>query len=224
MRNIAISVIGVFTLSACAGGMSKNECLYADWQAVGYEDGSRGLPASAVGSHRQACANKAGVTPDMTAYLAGREEGLEQFCTPSKGYDFGLRGGHYTGVCQGKDEAAFIAAFEDGLELYQLRANLRSANAALASAEQALSNTRHRIGEVEAALISPLTPPLARVDLLVELKQLHEREKDIERSIPALLRDRDYAAAELEDYRYDQVVEREPRGTVRPTSASYPKR
>lgn len=77
MRRVTIIAL-LFTLAGCAGGMSKDECLYADWRAIGFEDGSRRGPAGAVSSRRTACANKAGVTADMRAYLAGREEGLNE--------------------------------------------------------------------------------------------------------------------------------------------------
>ena len=70
---LVVFAIGAVLLTGCAGGLSKDECLYADWRAIGYEDGARGAPASAVSSHRQACAKKAGVTPDMSEYLAGRD-------------------------------------------------------------------------------------------------------------------------------------------------------
>ena len=100
MRIVA-SIIFLALLGGCAGGLSKDECLYADWQAIGYEDGARGAPASAVSSHRQACAKKAGVTPDMTAYLTGRDEGLREYCKPSNGFAVGSRGARYYGVCTG---------------------------------------------------------------------------------------------------------------------------
>src|SRR3990167_8939124 len=91
MRRIALLLFSLL-LAGCAGGMSKKECLYADWRAIGYEDGAQGRDASAIGSRRVACADKAKVTPDMEAYLSGREKGLDQFCRPANGFDYGSRG------------------------------------------------------------------------------------------------------------------------------------
>ncbi|MCA8888951.1 MAG: DUF2799 domain-containing protein, partial [Parvularculaceae bacterium] len=73
--------------------MSKEECRLADWQAIGYEDGARGAPVSAISARREICAKKANVAPDMDAYLVGRAQGLEIFCRPSNGFELGARGG-----------------------------------------------------------------------------------------------------------------------------------
>ena len=62
-------------LGACAAKMSKDECRTVDWRTVGYEDGVAGQPGDRIGEHRRACAEY-GVTPDLTAYLAGRTAGL----------------------------------------------------------------------------------------------------------------------------------------------------
>ena len=48
MRRIALLLFSLL-LAGCAGGMSKKECLYADWRAIGYEDGAQGRDASAIG-------------------------------------------------------------------------------------------------------------------------------------------------------------------------------
>lgn len=127
MRLIVVFV-ALFALAGCASGMSKDECLYADWRAIGYEDGAAGRSATAVSPRRVACAKKAGVTPDMEAYLAGRDDGLEQFCRPANGFDIGARGVRYTGVCQGSSEGAFVAAYEKGLTLHGLISNFDAAS------------------------------------------------------------------------------------------------
>ena len=120
MRPKQIGFAFLLALGGCAGGMSKEECLYADWQAIGYEDGARGAPANAVSSRRQACANKAGVTADMSAYLAGRDQGLQEYCRPANAFSIGARGAHYYGVCTGPDGDEFAAAFQSGHQLYAL--------------------------------------------------------------------------------------------------------
>jgi hypothetical protein len=71
-------------LSSCAS-LSKDECLYADWQIVGYEDDAAGRGSRRMGDHRKACADHA-VEPDKAAYDGGYNEGLQMFCI----YDRGL--------------------------------------------------------------------------------------------------------------------------------------
>ena len=82
MRLLAM-ISALLVLSGCAS-MSAEECLTADWQAIGYEDGARGAPVSAVTPRRQACAKTAGVQVDMTAYMTGRDMGLVEFLPPGK--------------------------------------------------------------------------------------------------------------------------------------------
>ena len=131
MRKV-FSIFLFIAVTGCASGMSKEECLYADWRAIGYEDGAAGRDAAAIGSRRVACADKAKVTTDMEAYLRGREHGLWQFCRPANGFDYGARGGRYAGACQGRDEGLFVAAYEKGLKLYGLTSSYEAASRALA--------------------------------------------------------------------------------------------
>lgn len=187
--------------SGCASGMSKKECLYADWQAIGFEDGAQGRAASAISARRAACADKARVTPDMEAYLSGRERGLDQFCRPANGFDYGSRGYSYAGACEGRNERQFVEAYEKGLKLYGLVANFEASSRALAAAHADLDNLDHQIAHAQAALVNPATPHPARLDHLAELKTLYARRDKVRDSIPVLADDAEAAEAELEDYR-----------------------
>lgn len=220
MRSVVLASL-LFASAGCAGGMSKEECLYADWRAIGYEDGAQGRNASAIGSRRVACADKAQVTPDMEAYLAGRERGLDQFCRPANGFDYGSRGYSYTGACVSRDEAAFVAAYDKGLTLHGLVVNYDATSRALANAHADLDNIDHQIAHAQAALVNPATPHPERLDHLAELKTLYTRRDKVRDAIPNLARDVDIAEAELEDYR-DEMADRDfARGALRATDASY---
>lgn len=220
MRRIALLLFSLL-LAGCAGGMSKKECLYADWRAIGYEDGAQGRDASAIGSRRVACADKAKVTPDMEAYLSGREKGLDQFCRPANGFDYGSRGYSYTGACAARDEGAFVAAYEKGLTLFGLVENYNAASNALASAHQDLENIDHSIAHAQAALVNPLTPHPERLDHLAELKTLYGRRDKVRDAIPHLVRDTDRAEAELDDYRREMADRDYARAAMQASEASY---
>ena len=200
MRLIVL-LAALFALAGCASGMSKDECLYADWRAIGYEDGAAGRSATAVSPRRVACAKKAGVTPDMEAYLAGRDDGLEQFCRPANGFDIGARGVRYAGVCQGSSEGAFVAAYEKGLTLHGLISNFEAASQALSRAHADLDSVEHQIAHAQAAIVNPTTPNPERIDHLAEMKTLYARRDTIRDAIPQLARDVEYAEDELEDFR-----------------------
>jgi hypothetical protein len=70
----SLIVFLAFLVSGCAS-MDEDECRVADWRAIGYEDGVRGVAASHIGERREACAEH-GIAPDFAAYRQGRDEGL----------------------------------------------------------------------------------------------------------------------------------------------------
>src|SRR5258708_36199268 len=91
--------------------LDKNECLHADWYAIGLEDGARGRALERLGDHRRACA-KHSVTPEAARCMSGRSEGLKSFCTYERGYSEGRGGNAYAAACpqpQAQNQAARAA-------------------------------------------------------------------------------------------------------------------
>jgi len=72
-------------LGACAGGpvnVTADQCTGADWRAVGLEHGKTGQSTTAVNPAIRSC-NEKGLSIDMDAYNAGRDEGLKLYCEPA---------------------------------------------------------------------------------------------------------------------------------------------
>ena len=105
--------------SGCAS-MSGNECKTADWESVGYQDGTRGYNSGRVAEHSEACA-KVGITPDRELYEEGRNRGLEEFCTGRNGVRVGEQGGAYSGVCPLHLEPGFMRGYDIGRQLHDAR-------------------------------------------------------------------------------------------------------
>lgn len=175
-------------LGGCAS-MSAEECAMSDWHTVGFEDGSRGLTADRLGDHRRACAEH-GYAPDFAAYQAGREEGLRLYCQPSRGFNLGANGGRYLGVCPTELEAEFLDGYQVGVELYNLRSNVNSANSRISASEHELQRTKELMRSKEAALIDRETTTEARILLLADLKDLAERSGELEAEIDRLIDER----------------------------------
>lgn len=189
----------VLVLAGCAS-MSTDECLVADWEAVGFEDGSRGAGSETLGRHRKACA-KAGVAPDFLAYERGRQAGLEQYCQSSVGYRVGSSGGVYSGVCPAHLEPEFMAGYADGRELYELRSAVNDLESRLASRKHELEELRDELAAVEATVIAGDVETEERVRLLLEAKDMAKREGELETEIAELERQAAVARARLDDYR-----------------------
>ncbi len=195
---ILVSLVSALVLSGCAS-MSGDECANSDWNAVGYEDGSRGYSSEQFGKHRKACA-KHGITADFGAYQQGRKEGLVEFCQPSRGFNLGQSGGRYNGVCDAALEGEFLDAYRIGYQLYDLRSAFNNANSRIYSKERELDRVKTSIREKEALLIAEETDTEARVLLLADLKELSERTGELETEIEQAIADRARHEVELRNY------------------------
>ena len=193
-----IAVAMAALLGGCAS-MSEDECLMSDWSAIGYEDGARGRTMEQFTRHRQACA-KHGITPDFRAYQSGCNEGLVQYCQPSVGYNLGVAGGRYNGVCDAALEEEFLDAYRVGSQLHTLRSNVNNANGRIYAKERELDRIKDQIRSKEALLISDETTTEDRVLLLADLKDLSERTGELEAEIQQLIADRTRHEQELSNY------------------------
>ncbi len=193
-----LSIISLLGLSGCAT-MSADECAMSDWHTIGFEDGARGYTAEQLGKRRKACA-KHGVALDFEAYQAGREQGLRQYCKPSRGFSLGSSGARYHGVCPGYMEVDFVDAYNSGHQLYSLRSRVNSATQQINAKEHQLDNARVRIRSAEAALISADTAIEDRVLLLADLKELSERTGQLDAEIAELIEERAISEQQLAAY------------------------
>lgn len=197
--NTILVLAAMLVMSGCAT-MSSEECLATDWTAVGYEDGARGYTTERFSKHRQACA-KHGITADFGAYQVGRDEGLVEYCQPGRGFDVGVNGGRYYGVCHVNLEQDFLDAYNAGYHLFTLRANVNRSNASIGSKERELEQIEDEIRDKEAALIDEETPTEERILLLADLKELSERTGELEEEIRMLYEERARHQIELDNYR-----------------------
>lgn len=201
--NILGATLAILALSGCAS-MSSEECVATDWTAVGYEDGARGYTSEQFTRHRTACA-KHGVTADFAAYQSGRDQGLVEYCQPGRGYDVGVSGGRYYGVCNAALERDFLDAYNAGHQLYTLRSNVSRTSSKIAGRERELKKVQEEMRHKEAGLISSETTTEQRILLLADLKELSERTGEIEAQIQALYQELGHYQLELDNYQANVV-------------------
>ena len=192
-------VAGMWALAGCSS-MSANECLATDWRTVGYEDGVSGYSGDRVGQYRKAC-TKHGVSPDLTAYQQGRDQGLGEFCKPLNGFRNGARGRGYNGVCPNELDGPFLEAYESGRQLYNLRSRVNSA-------ANEINSMRAESDRIDADLVSVGTQMMnssltkeQRAQLLIDTKHMAERKGEIKATLPQLESDLQMYQRELDDYR-----------------------
>lgn len=136
VKLIATSVL-LGSLTGCAS-LSRSECLSADWQDIGIRDGANGRPEEYLVRHATACA-KVSVTPDREKWLTGREQGLDRFCVPYRAYQLGEYGSSFdVGICRRYDQERLINAYEHGLEVNRLGAEVDALQSEIYSLRTAL--------------------------------------------------------------------------------------
>lgn len=189
----------LLALSGCAT-MDREECLTVDWRTVGYEDGVAGRSGDRIGQHRKACA-KHGVTTDLAAYQAGREEGLREYCVPANGFRLGSQGGSYSGMCPADLDPAFSDAYVSGRQLHTLESRLANVEYDLNAKRSALRNAESDIVSRSARAISNEATTEERAQAVVDVKQLGERVGRLKTEIRQLEEERVHCERDLEDYR-----------------------
>jgi Protein of unknown function (DUF2799) len=185
-------------LPGCAT-MSKAECMTVDWQTVGYEDGAAGRSGDRIAQHRKACA-KHGVTPDLSAYQAGREQGLREYCQPQNGYRLGENGRDYPGFCPTDLARNFEDAYRDGFELYGLRSRVNQAASEVSSMRAELMRAQDDMVAASAVVIDPQAEKPAKAQALLDVKRLAERQGELKSQIVQRERDRMNFQRDLDAY------------------------
>jgi len=187
------AMLAAALLGGCSSGLDKAQCQTADWRTIGYEDGLRGLPAERIGVHRVACA-KHQVAPDLAAYTAGRERGIQEYCQPRNGFRVGLNGRSYDNVCPAATEAPFVEAYRSGRQIYAARTELRNTQSRLQGAKDGLTQTEVAALSITTELVQPQVPTPRRVFLAQELMRLASERNELEAQVSRLtLRTRELA-------------------------------
>ncbi len=200
MRRLTATIF-LFALAGCSSGaMEATECQTADWRAIGYEDGARGYGPNYFGTRRKACAEH-GIAANFDAYMAGRDQGLAYYCRPQNGYNVGIQGYRYSGVCPPALEGAFLSAHADGFGLYQRHAAMQNISKRLNYSRQRAQELEFIMADKSAQLVSPGLLAADRVAIGIELKQLTQEKIELEEAIPQLEADYSAARYEYEEYR-----------------------
>ena len=163
-------------LAACTTTRERpiSLCLSHDWFETGRQDGSLGRPLSELDRHRLQCQNSDN-PPNLELYVAGRNLGLSEFCTPARARELGYTHGLYQGVCPEYLEAGFLSAMKDGERLSEL--------------ESETARLRRRSEQIRAEL-SQAVSILRQVQLRAQLEDLDRRLQAVRDQMAALNADR----------------------------------
>lgn len=199
MKNSLVAATIALSLSGCAG-MDLAECSAADWRMIGFEDGTAGKTQASIGEYRRECAEH-GITPDLALYRQGYAEGVENFCSESRGFDYGRRGGSYQGVCPAELEPDFMAGYSLGREHYVLSREVSSLNSKITNSNNRIRSLEDSIAKKTLQVASDETTGDKRMELMLDIKnhtleigELREKIKDYEAELS--VKEAQYAALE----------------------------
>ena len=164
----AITIVGCAAVLAGCASMSRQECLQADWYAVGERDAGRGYPMNRMADHAEACA-EFGVRPSAREYEAGYKAGIPLYCNDAVGWSEGRAGGRYQGICPPDLERGFLRGYRLGREIHQLG--------------QRLENLDRRMDYVAEELADPGLSKERRRELRQTYRDLRREVRYLERSL-----------------------------------------
>jgi len=182
-----------FVLAACQT-LSKEECVAADWNVIGEQDGAAGHdPQKRFGDHAKSC-EKAGIVPDQTTWNQGYQRGLVRFCTPLNGLTHGEKGRVYNNVCPVNLDAGFRSGYRLGLTKNSKSNEIKSIKNRIRSKQSSITNNESLIAQGK-----------------IDQKEAERNNRQLQIDINNLNRDLGRKEAELnqierriEDYRFSQ--------------------
>jgi hypothetical protein len=183
IKFLAMTAI-ILLLSNCAN-MNESDCLNADWQLIGFEDGSFGKNESHVSQHRKECAEH-GVTPDLMDYRKGHFDGSKRFCTANNGFSRGRHGKDYSRSCPEQFETDFLAGFTDGQTLYGLKNILNQRTADLEDTYKNIDWLEHAIVDKSELMIADGLNRNQRIVIRDEIAQHQQQQENLYSVLPEL--------------------------------------
>jgi len=200
MRVSTKTALAAFALAALAGceTMSREDCLYADWGRIGFDDGAAGRDLGALARRREQCRKFNGLKSDDAAYLAGRADGLARYCTPGNGYREGRDGARYEGVCPAESAGSFLAAYNEGREVYLALERYRRIEGDIFELERALAELRDRSRRLRESLVADAEMSREeRADIAARLGRIDDQREAIRRRLGFLASELAQASADL---------------------------
>ena len=195
MINRACLVIAGAMLSGCAT-MSPEECLQANWEEVGYNDGAAGYPVSRSAEHREACA-ETGVQVDFELYRHGYSLGLPYYCTRETGFETADHGGEYGAQCDSDGFPEYASGYSEGLDVFALKNERRELERRIDDKTAQADALLSQIGQLRVARDDDTLSNDARREAGYQVTQLESLYRTLYREIEALDQDRDQVAAEI---------------------------
>lgn len=169
-------MIGSILIGGCAT-LTESECKSANWEMIGFEDGSNGKLPSYIENHRSACA-KYNITPNLDGYLRGHSNGVKKFCTEYNGFEQGKAGLDYNDVCPPELSDDFLRGYYVGEKFHAVLSAIRDSESSIRSDHVQLESLIYEVRDYEDQLVHRDTTEDERRYLL---KKIRDNQREIGR-------------------------------------------
>jgi hypothetical protein len=192
--------LGLLALLASCASLNEDECITANWQTIGYEDGASGLPDTRIKAHREACA-KHGISPNLADYRKGHQQGLTAYCTAASGFNRARNGHEYQGVCPPSAEPDFLTGYQAGAKIYRAESHVSELEAQLSDNAAEQQQLAEQLQHAETELFARHTSEAQQRAIYQETSQLKQRQGALAQERDELIRELAHAQAWLDELR-----------------------
>jgi len=187
-------------LGACAV-ISKEQCLNADWQKIGYNVGKNGnLDKSTAFEKRKRACEKHNASANWQQFERGHSDGIVAFCQLNNAVELGINGSTNAinnNICSERDYPGFQNAFKAGYKLYVLNSRVDEADSGILLAENQISHYKKSLHVINKKISSKAISKKELSHLLFQRKKLRS-------DIKHLIYDIDSYHQHLDQYIYDR--------------------
>ncbi|BBB24751.1 DUF2799 domain-containing protein [Amphritea japonica] len=163
----------VLSLTGCAT-LDREDCLTANWELIGFNDGVVGRSAERLEQHREAC-SEYGVVPQMEDYLQGYDRGTDRYCTAANGYKIARAGQAYTSACIADYYPGFERGFELGQEAFEQVDRVKRMTKTLQQLRKEQRADESEVSEKRDQLIADGISSDQRAGLLLDIDELQQQ-------------------------------------------------
>ncbi|WP_102796156.1 DUF2799 domain-containing protein [Bowmanella denitrificans] len=186
-------LLAISLLSGCAS-ISKEECMVADWYAMGLTDGSRGKALSEFRDYQADCARHQ-LSSDFGQYQAGHKKGVVQYCVYPNGVTLGRSGNSFNPLCEDAGFADFQQGYFLGQQLNQAEDRLANLKRDQQQVEDKQQSLEKELADNKDRIVDDTSSKAEREELLRDNDRLR-REL---RRLAAELRSLQYQAQSTQD-------------------------
>ena len=193
-----LSLVATLLLSGCAS-ISKEECLVADWYAMGVTDGSQGRALAAFRDYQADCA-KHQLSSDFEQYQAGHQQGVVNYCVYSNGVTLGRQGNNFNILCESERFEDFQEGYFQGQQLHQMENKLAKLRRDMAAIESRIEQNQQQLKDNQASIIDENSTKTQREELLKDNDRLRREIRRLKTDLGALVELEEETDLEISHY------------------------